>query len=146
MSAAVPIQGNRFCIVGGASLVGSATASELLDHGAAEVVLFDNFAFGSEAAIAHLNPDPPLRRDTRIAAAATLSPAISGTAAGPLLRKIANLSATTAPCTHAKLPDWNATSPHWNVEIAHHPPGACGPVVILNPPHQDPDCRANRAS
>ncbi len=61
MSAAVPIQGNRFCIVGGASLVGSATASELLDHGAAEVVLFDNFAFGSEAAIAHLKDHPRLR-------------------------------------------------------------------------------------
>ncbi|MBK1661527.1 NAD-dependent epimerase/dehydratase family protein [Paracraurococcus ruber] len=58
---AVPIAGNRFCIVGGASLVGSATAGELLDHGAAEVVLFDNFAFGSEAAIEHLNDHPRLR-------------------------------------------------------------------------------------
>ena len=61
MSAAVPIQGNRFIIVGGASLVGSATAGELLDHGAAEVVLFDNFAFGSEEAIAHLKDHPRLR-------------------------------------------------------------------------------------
>ena len=58
---AVPIAGNRFCIVGGASLVGSATAGELLDHGAAEVVLFDNFAFGSEAAIAHLTDHPRLK-------------------------------------------------------------------------------------
>ncbi|MFC7690888.1 hypothetical protein ACFQY5_16300 [Paeniroseomonas aquatica] len=40
-SAAVSISGNRFVIVGGASLVGSATAAELLDHGASEVVLFD---------------------------------------------------------------------------------------------------------
>ena len=60
-NAAVPIAGNRFVIVGGASLVGSATAAELLDHGAAEVALFDNFAFGSEAAIAHLKDHPRLK-------------------------------------------------------------------------------------
>jgi len=60
-SAAVPIAGNRFVIIGGASLVGSATAGELLDHGAAEVVLFDNFTFGSEAAIAHLRDHPRLK-------------------------------------------------------------------------------------
>jgi UDP-glucose 4-epimerase len=48
-------------IVGGASLVGSATAAELLDHGAGEVVLFDNFAFGSEEAIAHVRDNPRLR-------------------------------------------------------------------------------------
>ncbi|MBX6373749.1 MAG: NAD-dependent epimerase/dehydratase family protein [Acetobacteraceae bacterium] len=59
--AALPIAGHRFIIVGGASLVGSATAGELLDHGAAEVVLFDNFSFGSEQAIAHLRDHPRLR-------------------------------------------------------------------------------------
>ena len=59
--AAVPTAGNRFLLVGGASLVGSATAAELLDHGAAEVVLFDNFAFGSEEAVAHLRDHPRLR-------------------------------------------------------------------------------------
>jgi UDP-glucose 4-epimerase len=58
---AIPIAGNRFVIIGGASLVGSATAGELLDHGAAEVVLFDNMAFGSDAAIAHLRDHPRLR-------------------------------------------------------------------------------------
>jgi UDP-glucose 4-epimerase len=61
MSAAIPIQGNRFVIIGGASLVGSATAAELLDQGAGEVVLFDNFAFGSEEAIAHLRDHPRLK-------------------------------------------------------------------------------------
>jgi UDP-glucose 4-epimerase len=61
MTAAVPIKGNRFVIIGGASLVGSATAGELLDAGAAEVVLFDNFAFGSEEAIAHLRDNPRLK-------------------------------------------------------------------------------------
>ncbi|MGE0725456.1 MAG: NAD-dependent epimerase/dehydratase family protein [Alphaproteobacteria bacterium] len=57
-SSAVPIAGGRFLIVGGASLVGSATAGLLLDRGAAEVALLDNFAFGSEDAIRHLRDDP----------------------------------------------------------------------------------------
>ena len=60
-SAAVPIAGNRFVIIGGASLVGSATAAELLDHGAGEVVLLDNFSLGSDAAIAHLKDHPRLK-------------------------------------------------------------------------------------
>ena len=34
MTAAVPVAGHKFIIVGGASLVGSATAAELLDAGA----------------------------------------------------------------------------------------------------------------
>ena len=54
MTAAVPVAGHKFIIVGGASLVGSATAAELLDAGASEVVLFDNFSMGSEQAIAHI--------------------------------------------------------------------------------------------
>jgi UDP-glucose 4-epimerase len=58
---ALPIAGHRFVLIGGASLVGSATAGELFDHGAAEVVLFDNFAFGSEEAVAHLRDHPRLR-------------------------------------------------------------------------------------
>ncbi|MBY0336068.1 MAG: NAD-dependent epimerase/dehydratase family protein [Acetobacteraceae bacterium] len=59
--ASMPIEGKVFVIVGGASLVGSATAAELLDHGAAEVRLFDSFAFGSEEAIAHLRDHPRLK-------------------------------------------------------------------------------------
>jgi UDP-glucose 4-epimerase len=58
---AIPIAGGRFVIVGGASLVGSATALELLDAGAAEVTVFDNFSLGSEGAIAHLKDHPRLR-------------------------------------------------------------------------------------
>ncbi|MBR0647895.1 NAD-dependent epimerase/dehydratase family protein [Plastoroseomonas hellenica] len=57
-SAAVPIEGGRFMVIGGASLVGSATTEELLARGAAEVRLFDNFSFGSGDAIAHLKDDP----------------------------------------------------------------------------------------
>lgn len=58
---AVPIAGGRFLIVGGASLVGSATAGQLLDRGAAEVALLDNFAFGSEDAIRHLRDDARIK-------------------------------------------------------------------------------------
>ena len=55
---AVPIEGGRFMVVGGASLVGSATCAELLENGAAEVRLLDNFSFGSDEAIAHIKDDP----------------------------------------------------------------------------------------
>lgn len=60
-NAAVPISGARFLIVGGASLVGSTTADLLLARGAAEVALLDNFAFGSERAVAHLRDEPRVR-------------------------------------------------------------------------------------
>jgi len=53
-AAAVQIEGGRFMVIGGASLVGSATCDELLARGAAEIRLFDNFSFGSGEAIAHL--------------------------------------------------------------------------------------------
>lgn len=55
--AALRIAGGRFMVIGGASLVGSATCEELLAQGAAEVRLFDNFSFGSGEAIAHLTED-----------------------------------------------------------------------------------------
>ncbi|MDC7786961.1 NAD-dependent epimerase/dehydratase family protein [Rhodoplanes sp. TEM] len=56
-SAALPIDGRRFLIVGGASLVGSTTADLLLARGAGRVVLFDNFSFGSRDAVRHLVDD-----------------------------------------------------------------------------------------
>jgi UDP-glucose 4-epimerase len=59
--ASVPIAGGRFVIIGGGSLVCSATAGALLDAGAAEVRLFDNFSMGAEAAVAHLRDHPRLR-------------------------------------------------------------------------------------
>ncbi|MBX9591789.1 MAG: NAD-dependent epimerase/dehydratase family protein [Hyphomonadaceae bacterium] len=58
--AAVPVQGGRFLIIGGASLVGSATAELLLADGAAEVRLLDNFYQGSREAIRHLDGHPRL--------------------------------------------------------------------------------------
>jgi UDP-glucose 4-epimerase len=57
-SAAVAIEGGRFMVIGGASLVGSSTTEELLSRGAAEVQLFDNFSFGSKEAIGHLADNP----------------------------------------------------------------------------------------
>ncbi|MGE0714607.1 MAG: NAD-dependent epimerase/dehydratase family protein [Alphaproteobacteria bacterium] len=60
-SPSVPVAGSRFLVVGGASLVGSATAELLLARGAAAVVLLDNFAFGSEGAVAHLRGDERLK-------------------------------------------------------------------------------------
>jgi UDP-glucose 4-epimerase len=58
---AVPVAGARILIAGAASLVGSHTADHLLEAGAKEVVLLDNFAFGTPEAIAHLKDDPRVR-------------------------------------------------------------------------------------
>lgn len=55
---AISVAGGRFLIVGGASLVGSTTADLLLERGAAEVMVLDNFAFGSPAVVAHLERNP----------------------------------------------------------------------------------------
>src|SRR5437763_15078434 len=41
------ISGGRFLLTGGASLIGSHVAEQLLEAGAGEVVLFDNYALGS---------------------------------------------------------------------------------------------------
>ena len=43
----LPVRGSRFLIVGGASLVGSATAELLLQEGAGEVTILDSFFQGS---------------------------------------------------------------------------------------------------
>jgi UDP-glucose 4-epimerase len=50
----IPIKGSRILIVGAASLVGSHTADHLLQAGVKEVILMDNFAFGTPEAIAPL--------------------------------------------------------------------------------------------
>jgi UDP-glucose 4-epimerase len=52
---------SRILIAGAASLVGSHTADVLLEAGAREVVLLDNFAFGSMDAIAHLKDNPRVK-------------------------------------------------------------------------------------
>jgi UDP-glucose 4-epimerase len=60
-SPALPIKGGRFLIVGGASLVGSATAELLLAEGAAEVTILDNFFQGSADNVKHLAGDARLK-------------------------------------------------------------------------------------
>ncbi len=61
VGAAVPIRDGRFLIVGGASLVGSASAELLLREGAREVTILDSFYQGSREAIAHLAGDGRLK-------------------------------------------------------------------------------------
>lgn len=61
ISNSVPVKGARILIVGAASLVGSHTADHLLAAGAREVILLDNFAFGTTEAIAHLVDDARVR-------------------------------------------------------------------------------------
>lgn len=51
------IQGGRFLLTGGASLIGSHVAEQLLEAGAGEVVLLDNFALGSPDIAAFLARD-----------------------------------------------------------------------------------------
>jgi UDP-glucose 4-epimerase len=55
------INGGRFLIVGGASLVGSASAELFLAGGAAEVVVLDNLSQGSLTALKHIEGDRRLK-------------------------------------------------------------------------------------
>jgi len=55
------IEGNKFVITGGVSLIGSHTAEALLAKGAREVVLFDNYSLGSTDMIADLMKDPRIK-------------------------------------------------------------------------------------
>ena len=59
--AALKLKDARILLAGAASLVGSHTADKLLAAGAGEVVLLDNFAFGTPEAIAHLKGEPRVR-------------------------------------------------------------------------------------
>ena len=60
-SAALSLADSRILIAGAASLVGSHTADALLAAGAKEVILLDNFAFGTPEAIAHLQDNPRVK-------------------------------------------------------------------------------------
>jgi UDP-glucose 4-epimerase len=55
------IQGNKFIIVGGASLLGSNIARQLLDANVGEVVLMDNLSLGTATAVEDLITDPRCR-------------------------------------------------------------------------------------
>jgi UDP-glucose 4-epimerase len=60
-SAALPLADKRILIVGGASLVGSATAELLLEKGVAEVVVLDSFYQGTPKALEHIAQHPRLK-------------------------------------------------------------------------------------
>jgi UDP-glucose 4-epimerase len=51
-----------YLITGGASLIGSHIADQLLAEGAQEVRLLDNYSLGTPAQIAHLNDEPRVKR------------------------------------------------------------------------------------
>lgn len=51
-----------YLITGGASLIGSHIADQLLADGAHEVRLLDNYSLGTPSTIAHLNDEPRVRR------------------------------------------------------------------------------------
>ena len=51
------IAGGRFVVTGGASLIGSHLTQQLLEVGAAAVILFDNYALGSPEVAASLAQD-----------------------------------------------------------------------------------------
>ena len=55
------INGGRFVITGGASLIGSHVADALLAQGAREVVLLDNFSLGTPETVGHLADDPRVK-------------------------------------------------------------------------------------
>src|SRR2546430_6027884 len=55
------ISGGRFLLTGGASLIGSHVAEQLLEAGAGEVVLFDNYALASPEVAAFLAQDKRVR-------------------------------------------------------------------------------------
>ena len=51
-----------YLITGGASLIGSHIADQLLADGAKEVRLLDNYSLGTPSTIAHLNDEPRIKR------------------------------------------------------------------------------------
>lgn len=55
------IEGNKFVITGGISLIGSHISEELLKRGAREVVLFDNYSLGSTDMIKGLLQDKRIK-------------------------------------------------------------------------------------
>ena len=55
------ISGKKYMVTGGVSLIGSHVAEQLLEAGAEEVILFDNYSLGSNDMIGHLLENPKVR-------------------------------------------------------------------------------------
>ena len=56
------VKGKRYLITGGASLVGSHICDALIQGGATEIRLLDNFSLGTPQTIAHLDGQPSITR------------------------------------------------------------------------------------
>jgi UDP-glucose 4-epimerase len=61
MSAAVPIDGSRVLVTGGAGTIGSHVVDQLVSRGAAEVVVLDNLVRGRLSNLDHALSDGPVR-------------------------------------------------------------------------------------
>lgn len=55
------ISGGKFMVTGGISLIGSHVTEQLLEAGAAEVILFDNYSLGSTDMIGHILKEQRVR-------------------------------------------------------------------------------------
>ncbi|WP_176440806.1 NAD-dependent epimerase/dehydratase family protein [Oceanicola sp. 22II-s10i] len=55
------ISGGKFMVTGGVSLIGSHVTEQLLEAGAEEVILFDNYSLGSNDMIGHILENPKVR-------------------------------------------------------------------------------------
>ncbi len=55
------IKGGKFMVTGGISLIGSHVTEQLLEQGAAEVILFDNYSLGTTDMIAHILAEDRVR-------------------------------------------------------------------------------------
>lgn len=55
------IEGSKFLLTGGASQIGSHICDQLLEAGAREVVLFDNFSLATDEAVQHLVKNPRVK-------------------------------------------------------------------------------------
>ena len=58
MSAAQPVTGQRALVTGGAGTIGSAVVDQLVDAGAAEIVVLDNFVRGRRENLAEAASAP----------------------------------------------------------------------------------------
>ena len=61
LRAFMKIAGGKFVVTGGASLIGSHVAEQLLSEGAREVVLLDNYALGSPDTVRSLLEDSRIK-------------------------------------------------------------------------------------
>src|SRR5690554_1966369 len=55
------IEGNKFVIAGGLSQIGSEISKQLLEGGAREILLFDNYSLGTQDTVSGVISDPRVK-------------------------------------------------------------------------------------